>query len=68
MNVCSKEKPSTSWTLIFTTTYSCDNYDAITGLAFTTVMDPNGKVTKQGYDQWAGSARASRSILPRGVR
>ncbi len=32
------------------TSYSYDNYDLGTGLAFTTVTDPNGRLTKSGYD------------------
>lgn len=43
-------KPSPSSTLNFTTTYTYDNYDAISGLLFTNVTDPNGKLTKLGYD------------------
>lgn len=45
-------KPSTSSTLTFTTTYSYDNYDSGTGLTFTNITDPNGKLTKLGYDQF----------------
>lgn len=45
-------KPSSGSTLNFTTTYSHDNYDAATGLVFTHQTDPNGKLTKQGYDQY----------------
>jgi RHS repeat-associated protein len=43
-------KPSPSSTLIFVTGYTYDNYDAATGLAFTTVTDANGRLTKSGYD------------------
>ncbi len=32
------------------TTYSYDNYDSTSGLSFTNVTDPNGRVTKSGYD------------------
>jgi RHS repeat-associated protein len=34
----------------FTTTYLYDQYDSATNLVFTNVTDPNGRVTKQGYD------------------
>lgn len=43
-------KPVPSSTLNFVTTYSYDNYDSTTGLVFTNVTDPNGRVTKSGYD------------------
>jgi RHS repeat-associated protein len=45
-------KPASGSTLNFVTTYSYDNYDSSTGLMFTNVTDANGRVTKQGYDQW----------------
>jgi RHS repeat-associated protein len=45
-------KPSTGSTLNFLTTYSYDNFDSASGLTFTNVTDPNGRLTKQGYDQW----------------
>jgi RHS repeat-associated protein len=45
-------KPSVGSPLDFTTAYSYDNYDPGTGLLFTNVTDPNGRVTKQGYDQF----------------
>jgi RHS repeat-associated protein len=51
--------PSGGSSLVFTTTYSYDNYDAQTGFLFTHVTDPNGKVTKLGYDQFG---RLRRSI------
>jgi RHS repeat-associated protein len=35
----------------FTTTYSYDNFDSGTGLVFTHILDPNGKLTKLGYDE-----------------
>jgi RHS repeat-associated protein len=35
----------------FTTTYDYDNWDVATGLVFTHVTDPNGKLTKLGYDE-----------------
>jgi YD repeat-containing protein len=44
-------KPSAGSPLNFTTTYSYDNYDGASGLTFTTVTDPNGRVTRQGFDQ-----------------
>ncbi len=43
-------KPTPSFSVEFTTTFSYDNWDAASGLVFTTVTDPNGKVTRQGYD------------------
>jgi len=43
-------KPTSSSTLNFGTTYSYDNYDSTSGLVFTTVTDPNGRVSKNGYD------------------
>jgi RHS repeat-associated protein len=45
-------KPSVGSPLNFTTTYSYDNYDSVSGLTFTNVTDPNAIVTKQGYDQF----------------
>ncbi|MGH7484856.1 MAG: hypothetical protein ACREMY_04505, partial [bacterium] len=45
-------KPSVGSALDFTTTYSYDNFDSASGLTFTNVTDPNGIVTKQGYDQF----------------
>ena len=45
-------KPSVSSPLNFITTYSYDNFDAGTGLVFTHQTDPNGKITKQGADQY----------------
>jgi RHS repeat-associated protein len=36
--------------LTFTTTYTYDNWDAVNGLTFTHMTDPNGNLTKQGYD------------------
>jgi RHS repeat-associated protein len=44
-------KPTPSFAQSFTTTYSYDNYDAASGLVFTHVTDPNGKLTKLGYDE-----------------
>jgi RHS repeat-associated protein len=46
-------KPSPSSTLNFLTTYSYDNFDSGAGLVFTNITDPNGRITKQGYDQYA---------------
>jgi RHS repeat-associated protein len=43
-------KPTPSSPLDFTTTYSYDNWDPVSGLVFTTITDPNGKLTRQGYD------------------
>jgi len=51
-------KPSISSTLVFTTTYSYDNYDSLSGLLFTNVTDPNGILTKQGYDAFGQLNRA----------
>jgi len=44
-------KPSSGSTLNFTTTYSYDNFDSGTGLVYTHITDPNGRVTKLGYDE-----------------
>jgi len=52
-------KPSTISTLNFTTTYVYDEYDPSDGLAYTRVTDPNGRVTRQGYD---GLGKLSKSI------
>jgi RHS repeat-associated protein len=43
-------KPSATSNLNFTTSYEYDIYDAATGLVFTNVTDPNGRVTRTGYD------------------
>ena len=51
-------KPTGTSTLNFLTTYSYDNYDAGTGLVFTHQTDPNGKITKQGYDQFGQMLRS----------
>jgi RHS repeat-associated protein len=45
-------KPSPGSPLNFVTTYTYDNWDAPSGLLFTHVTDPNGKVTRQGYDRY----------------
>src|SRR5262249_18450014 len=44
-------KPSSGSALNFITTYSYDNFDSASGLVFVNVTDPNGRITKQGYDQ-----------------
>jgi RHS repeat-associated protein len=41
-------RPSSTSTLEFVTTYSYDAFD--TGIVYVTVTDPNGSVTKSGYD------------------
>jgi RHS repeat-associated protein len=43
-------KPTTGSALNFVTTYSYDNYDATSGLVFTHVTDPNGRISKTGHD------------------
>ena len=45
-------RPSPASPLDFVTTYTYDVWDAPSGLLFTNVTDPNGKVTRQGYDQY----------------
>lgn len=45
-------KPTAGSNLNFTTTYSYDHWDASSGLVLTHVTDPNGKLTKLGYDQY----------------
>src|SRR5262249_23623105 len=46
-------KPTSASPLDFTTTYTYDQTDsAYPGLVLTYATDPNGKVTKQGYDQF----------------
>ncbi len=57
-------KPAAGSSLDFTTTYSYDNWDAASGLVFTNVTDPNGNVTKLGYDQ---HGRLVRSIDAAGL-
>jgi YD repeat-containing protein len=54
-------KPSPS-TLNFATTMTYDNYDSASGFVFLNQIDPNGKVTRQGYDQY-GRLRQSIDIL-----
>lgn len=43
-------KPTATSPLNFAWTITYDNYDAATGLVFTNVTDPNGRVTKTGSD------------------
>jgi RHS repeat-associated protein len=43
--------PSPGFPTAFTTTYSYDNYDALSGLVYTNITDPNGRLTKLGYDE-----------------
>jgi RHS repeat-associated protein len=43
-------KPSFGSTLDFTTRFTYDDYDTVTALAFVDVTDPNGRVTRKGYD------------------
>jgi RHS repeat-associated protein len=43
--------PSSGFPNAFTTTYSYDNFDPATGLVFTNITDPNGRLTKLGYDE-----------------
>lgn len=50
-------KPTAGSTLNFVTTYSYDNYDATTGLVFIHRTDPNGRVTKAGFDAMGHVAR-----------
>jgi RHS repeat-associated protein len=45
-------KPSPASPLTFTTTYAYDSYNSQTGLLSTSVTDPNGRTTSQGYDAW----------------
>jgi len=45
-----RPRPSSTATYDTVTTFSYDNYDSGTGLAFTNTTDPNGRVTKQGFD------------------
>lgn len=53
-----RPRPNTAATYDTVTTFSYDNYDSATGLVFTNTTDPNGRVTKQGYDA-LGHARQS---------
>lgn len=45
-------KPTPGFPFNFTTTYTYDIYNAATGLVFTHQTDPNGRLTKQGFDQY----------------
>jgi len=45
-------KPSLASASDFTTHYSYDNYDSATGLLLVIETDPNGLITKQGFDPW----------------
>ncbi|KAA0255550.1 MAG: RHS repeat protein, partial [Acidobacteria bacterium] len=56
-------KPTPGSPLDFTTTYAYDVWDAGTGLLFTDVTDPNGKLTRLGHDQFG---RLGRSVDPAG--
>jgi RHS repeat-associated protein len=51
-------KPAANSALDFTTAYSYDEFDGATGLVFTRIMDPNGRVTRLGYDQFGRLVRA----------
>ena len=51
-------KPTALSPLTFTTTYSYDEFDAVSGLVFTRVTDPNGKVTRLGHDQFGRLVRS----------
>lgn len=51
-------KPSVGSPLDFTTSYSYDSYDAVSGLTFTNVTDPNGKLIQLGYDQFGRLAKS----------
>lgn len=44
--------PSAGSPLNFTTTVAYDNFDSATGLVFVHRTDPNGRMTKQGFDQY----------------
>jgi RHS repeat-associated protein len=50
-------KPSPSSALNFQTTYTYDNFDSTSGLLFIHVTDPNGNLTKQGYNQFGQLAK-----------
>lgn len=45
-------KPSSSSTLSFVTNHTYDNYDASSGLVFIHKIDPNGKMTRKGFDAY----------------
>jgi RHS repeat-associated protein len=50
-------KPSPSSTLTFTTTIYYDEYEAATQLLFTRAVDPNGRTSKFGTDQYGHALR-----------
>src|SRR5262249_9499102 len=52
MKTVTLPKPSPSSPLDFSTHFDYDVFDSQTGLLFTQQTDPNGQVTKQGYDQF----------------
>lgn len=52
-------KPVPGSPLDFTTAYSHDNWDAGSGFTSTQVTDPNGIVTRQGYDQFGRMRRST---------
>src|SRR5205085_5176037 len=43
-------KPAAGSALDFTTTFSYDHFDSVSGLVSTNVTDPNGRITKNGFD------------------
>ena len=51
-------KPTPGSPLNFTTTYSYDHYDGVSGFVYTHQTDPNGKLTKQGYDRYGQMVRS----------
>jgi RHS repeat-associated protein len=51
-------KPSAGSPLNFTTTYTYDTFESSSSLTFTDVTDPNGRVTRQGYDQFGRLRRS----------
>jgi RHS repeat-associated protein len=44
--------PAAGSSLDFTTHYSYDNYDSVTGLVFTRTTDPNGNTMQKGFDAY----------------
>lgn len=50
-------KPFPSSTLTFTTGYFYDEYDSATQLLYTRVVDPNGRSTRTGFDQFGQALR-----------
>lgn len=63
LGTVTQPKPLATSSLNFTTSYEYDVWDAATGLVFTETTDPNGRVTKAGYD---ALGRLVRSIDVRG--